>query len=116
VILPFSGEAFFGDAEKVSTAPQCEHNEGQEQEAATPEDGRHEACTALRCEPSLRPRLEQDLQGQVCRATALEQLDRGVEIDVVPHRKPTCCSRLVPGTLELFRTPAFDALDLRLID
>jgi len=35
-----------------------------------------------------------------------------VEVDVVPHRQTTCRARLEPGTLELFRTPPLDALDL----
>jgi hypothetical protein len=60
--------------------------------------------------------LEQDPQSQICRATALEQLDRGVEVNVVTHRKSACRARLIPSTLELFRTPPLDALDLRLID
>jgi hypothetical protein len=35
-----------------------------------------------------------------------------MKIDVVPHRKSTGCARLIPGTLELFRTPPLDALHL----
>jgi hypothetical protein len=56
--------------------------------------------------------LEQDPKGQIRWATALEQLDCGMEIHVVPHRKSTSRTRLVPGTLELFRTPPLDALHL----
>ena len=59
---------------------------------------------------------EEDLQGQVCRATSLDQLDRGVEVNIVTHRESAGRAGLVPGTLELFRTPPLDALDLRLID
>jgi hypothetical protein len=61
-------------------------------------------------------RLEQDLQCQVWRATALEQLDCGMQVDVVTHRKSACRARLVPCTLELFHPPPLDALGLRLID
>jgi hypothetical protein len=50
------------------------------------------------------------------RTAALDQVDRGVEVNVVPHRKSTGRARLVPCTLELFRTPSLDALDLRLIE
>jgi hypothetical protein len=39
-----------------------------------------------------------------------------MEIDVVPHSEPTGRARLVPGTLELFRTPPLDALDLRVLN
>jgi hypothetical protein len=60
--------------------------------------------------------LQQDLERQVWRATALEQIDRGMEVNVVTHRKSACRARLVPCTLELFRTPPLDALGLRLFD
>jgi hypothetical protein len=60
--------------------------------------------------------LQKDLQGQVFRATTLEQLDSGVQVNVVTHRKSAGRTRLIPGTLELFRTPTLDALDLRLVD
>ena len=63
-----------------------------------------------------RRALQKDLQGQIFRATALEQVDRGVQVNVVTHRKSAGRAWLVPGTLELFRTPPLDALDLRLID
>src|SRR5262245_50564841 len=35
-----------------------------------------------------------------------------MKIDVMSHRKSTSCARLVPGTLELFRSPPLDALHL----
>ena len=72
--------------------------------------------TAERFERTPPGRLEQDLQSQIVRATALEQLDRGVQVNVVTHRKSAGRAWLVPGTLELFRTPPLDALDLRLVD
>ena len=90
--------------------------DSKQQEAATPKTDARKAEHRVAVRTLAQARLEQDLQSQVCRATALEQLDRSVEIDVVPHRKSTCRSRLVPGTLELFRTPPLDALDLRLVD
>jgi hypothetical protein len=39
-----------------------------------------------------------------------------MEVNVVTHRKSACRARLIPSTLELFRTPPLDALDLGLID
>jgi hypothetical protein len=60
--------------------------------------------------------LQKDLERQVLGATTLEELDRGMQVHVVTHRKSAGRARLVPGTLELFRTPPLDALDLRLID
>ena len=50
------------------------------------------------------------------RTATLEQFDRGMEVNVVPHRQPTGCAWLIPRTLELFRTPPLDALHLRRID
>src|SRR4249919_537495 len=35
-----------------------------------------------------------------------------MKIHVMSHRKSTSCARLVPGTLELFRSPPLDALHL----
>ena len=77
-----------------------------------------EAITARDSERADRGllQLQQDAKSQIRGATALEQLDRGVEVNVVTHRKSACRTRLVPGTLELFRTPPLDALDLRLVD
>ena len=60
--------------------------------------------------------LEEDSECEIRRAATLEQLDRRVEVNVVPHSQPTGRTWLVPGTLELFRTPSLDALDLRRID
>ena len=50
------------------------------------------------------------------RTATLEQFDRGMEVNVVPHRQPTGCAWLIPRTLELFRTPSLDALHLGQID
>jgi hypothetical protein len=63
-----------------------------------------------------RRALKKDLERQVFGATTLEQLDSGVQVNVVTHRQSAGRARLVPGTLELFRTPPLDALDLRLFD
>src|SRR5207249_3475272 len=60
--------------------------------------------------------LKKDPQSQILRAAMLEQLDRGVEIDVMPHRKSAGRACLIPGPLELFRTPPLDALHLGLVD
>src|SRR5205809_1342181 len=35
-----------------------------------------------------------------------------MQINIVSHRKSTSCARLVPGSLELFRSPPLDALHL----
>jgi hypothetical protein len=79
---------------------------------------RRKVSAELRREPSHRSfsGLQEDLERQVWRATALEQLDRGMQVNVVTHRKSACRARLVPCPLELFRTPPLDALGLRLID
>jgi len=63
-----------------------------------------------------RRRLKQDLQSQFWGTAALEEAGRGVQVNVVPHCKPSCLSWMEPCTLELFRPPPFDPLDLRLID
>ena len=60
--------------------------------------------------------LQEDLQSQILRTAALEKADRGVQINVMPHRKSTGRARLEPCTLELIHTPSLDTLDLRLID
>jgi hypothetical protein len=63
-----------------------------------------------------RRALQKDLERQVFGATTLEQVDCGVQVNVVTHRKSAGRARLIPGTLELFCTPPLDALDLRLVD
>ena len=60
--------------------------------------------------------LQEDLQSQFWWTTALEKVNRGVQVNVVPHRKSTGRARFESCALELFRTPSLDALDLRLID
>src|SRR6187397_2207877 len=60
--------------------------------------------------------LEEDSECEICRAATLEQVDSRVEVNIVPHSQPTGRTWLIPGTLELFRTPSLDALDLRRID
>jgi hypothetical protein len=59
--------------------------------------------------------LEQDLQSELLRAALLEQLDRAVEIDVVPNGDPPGRTGLVPRPFERFRTPPLDSLDLCLL-
>src|SRR5207247_6426231 len=79
--------AFFGSAEKVSTAAAV-------RTSVSPES------------------LKKDPEGQIRWATAPEQIDCDVEINIVSHRKSTSCARLVPHSLELFRPPPLDALHL----
>jgi hypothetical protein len=49
------------------------------------------------------------------RTAALEKLDRVAQVDVVPHRQSSCRARLEARTLQFFRTPALDPLDLSLL-
>src|SRR5215510_2088625 len=85
-----------------SIVPEC----GEGIEAIT---GRDSALRAGRL-PQLASK--QDAQRKIRGATALEQLDRDMKINVMSHRKSTSCARLVPGSLELFRSPPLDALHL----
>jgi len=55
---------------------------------------------------------EEDAERGIGRAAALEKLDGEVEVDVAAGRQGRRVARLVPGALELFRTPALDALAL----
>jgi hypothetical protein len=60
-------------------------------------------------------RLKQDFQREIMRTAALEKLDRVAQVDVVPHRQSSCRARLEARTLQFFRTPALDPLDLSLL-
>lgn len=60
--------------------------------------------------------LQEDLESQFRGTATLEKVDRGVKVDVVPHRNSTSRAWLIPCALELFRAPPLDALDLGLID
>jgi hypothetical protein len=56
--------------------------------------------------------LERELRG----ATALEQLDRQVKIDVVAGRKPPGCAVAVAGTLQFLAPPELDLLLLCVLE
>ena len=55
-------------------------------------------------------RLEEDANCRFERTTALEEIDREVEIYVLPGGQLERCAGVVPGPLQLFRTPALDPL------
>jgi hypothetical protein len=58
------------------------------------------------------PFLEQDLKRDFLRATALEQRDRRVQVDIVSLGEfPRGCNA-VAGALELLLAPRFDAVEL----
>src|SRR6266542_3872543 len=62
-----------------------------------------------------RAYLEQDLQRQVGRAAALEQVHGVVEVDVVAHGEGRSRTRLEAGALEGLCSPVLDALHLGLV-
>ena len=59
-----------------------------------------------------RSPLEKDLERQLDRATALEQADRRVEVDVVARGEDDCRLGVVPRTLERLVTPLLDSIAL----
>ena len=64
-------------------------------------------------EPWVPPRSEKNLKREVDRATALEELDRTVEVHVVAGRQDESALRVVPSALQFLVTPLLDAIDLR---
>ena len=59
---------------------------------------------------------EKDLERGVDRAAELDELDRAVQVDVVPLGQLSCGSGVVPRPLELLSPPAHDAIGLGLFD
>src|SRR5439155_21368949 len=58
-------------------------------------------------------RLEQDLERDRDRAALPDQIGREMEVDIVACRQPSGVAHGVADALELFRTPLFDPLELR---
>src|SRR5919204_5567719 len=75
-----------------------------------------EASTAVT--PPLCPplRLDEDLERELGRTAAVEQLDRGAQVDVEPARQLGGRIRLEAGFEQLLGAPALDALELALDD
>src|ERR671930_283203 len=63
-----------------------------------------------------REGLEEDLQREVRWATALEQPDRKVEVDVLASRKPPGRAVAVTGALQLLGSPELDLLLLCVLE
>src|SRR5262249_13047907 len=72
-----------------------------------------DAAARLRMEAS-EPS-DQDLEGDVRRAAGLDQVDREVQVDVVPGRQLRRVSRRETGALELGAAPVLDSLYLALL-
>src|ERR1700750_2998008 len=65
------------------------------------------------CPRSLSPApLDQDLDRRLVRAALLDEVDREVQVDVVPGCERDRVSRVVAGPDQLLRTPVLDALEL----
>src|SRR3954463_13336909 len=60
--------------------------------------------------------LNQDVERRLVGAALLDQLDREVQVDVVPGRQRHSVARVESGPDELFGAPVLDALHLRLGD
>ena len=56
---------------------------------------------------------KKNLEREVDRATALEEVDRAMQVDVVAGRQDESALRVVPGALQFLVTPLLDAIDLR---
>ena len=59
-----------------------------------------------------RDALEQDLEGELPRAAATEEVDGEVKVDIVARGEDESALRVVPGSLELLAAPALDPIDL----
>ena len=59
--------------------------------------------------------LEEDLEGEAFRAASLKQLDRPVEVDVVPRGERRRVAGVEARALELVLAPPLDAIELVLL-
>src|SRR5215210_8990590 len=67
-----------------------------------------------RMTPASAEALDQDVERRLVRAARLDELDREVQVDVVPRRQRARVTPVVAGPDELLRAPALHALLLRL--